>query len=221
MWIKFSLLLIISIYSLVLGLYISRRNIAKELSIKYFGLMCFSAFVWIFCMSISQISKNPQLTIILAKLFYIAATLIFIFFTYFAIHFLYTIKNYRAIRTLINTSVSIISILIFFFLIIGYKTEGSMIIEIENKTIHLIYGIYIISILIISYYILFKKFITSSGINKSRIKHLIIFTLFPFLFGVFFDWYIPFINKHYLDWIGPVFAIIMYSAIIYLLFKKN
>lgn len=222
MWIKFALLLIVSIYSLVLGLYISKRNIAKELSIKYFSLMCFSAFVWILGVAISLIAKNPIFAILIIKILYIAAILIFVFFLYFAIYFLYSIKNYRTIQTLINVSLSIIIILISFFLVTGYVADKSIIKEIRNQTIDLIYGAYIIILLTISYFILFKKLANSSGINKPLVKYLIIATLIPFSLGIFFNWYMPHVNNAYMGWwLVPLCVVTMNSSITYLIFKKD
>ena len=221
-WLKFGILVFISLLNIILGLLIFKKNSAKQKFLNYFGLMCVITGIWTISIGASLLIKNVNIYKHLVKLFYISATCIFIFFTLFAEEFIYKIYKKNTYRYLM-----LIIFLIFLILIMSNQfcvdtyTDKYGLHEIENKTIHLLYGVYIIMLSFYSYYILFLKFISSNGINKNILKFIITGTMFPLVIGIYFDWYLPQIGKHYLDWIGPIFTAIMNLSITYLLFKRD
>ncbi|MDD4289740.1 MAG: histidine kinase N-terminal 7TM domain-containing protein [Patescibacteria group bacterium] len=221
-WLKFGILIVISLLNMSLGLLIFKKNSAKQKCLNYFGLICMSTGIWAISIGSSLLIKNVGVYKLLVKLFYISATCIFIFFALFAEEFIYKIykKNIYRYLILIIFSIFLIFIVSNQFCIDTY-TDKYGLHEVENKKIHLFYGIYIIMVSLYSYYILFKKFIASNGINKNILKFIILGTLVPFVIGIYFDWYFPQIGKHYLDWIGPIFTAIMNLSIAYLLFKHD
>lgn len=221
-WLKFGVLMIIFLLNITLSILIFRKNLAKQKYITYFGIICISTGIWAISIGASLLIKNINLYKHLVKLFYISATCIFIFFLLFAEEFIYRTHKKNIYKYLIFILFAIFIILITLnqFCINTYSDQYG-IHEIENKTVHLLYGIYIIIIFIYSYYILFKKFISSDGINKKRLRFIIIGTLIPFIIGIYFDWYFPHIGKHYMDWMGPIFTAIMNFSIAYLLFKRD
>ncbi len=91
----------------------------------------------------------------------------------------------------------------------------------ENSLLLLAYGVYFMLILFISYYVLFTKYFKSQGVNRKILLWLISGTLMAFIFGIFFAWYMPYINKQHLNWIGPIASIFMNFSIFYLFFKKE
>lgn len=222
MWIKFSILMLVALLNLSLGILISIKNQGKEKFIKYFVLLYFSATIWTLGLGFALLITDANLFLIIARVFYVAATVIVLSFFMFSVHFLYSYKLNKIFKYII----SLFTLYIFYIILSGdlfigvYEYRGLMH-ELEDSILHLIYGIYFIGIMIYSHYLLFLKYRESQGINKSRLLFVIIGTLTSFVFGTFFAWYMPYINKHYLDWIGPVFVFFMTFSISYLLFKKE
>ncbi|MDD3284836.1 MAG: histidine kinase N-terminal 7TM domain-containing protein [Patescibacteria group bacterium] len=221
-YLKFFTLLIVFILDLILGIFLIWKNKSKDMSKIYFGLVCISGSLWSLFLSFSLLTTNSDLYFLNAKLYYFFATLIFIFFYYFSIVFLYKKNVISEIITyfILLGFILVIYVLFFDIFLIGVYFDKYGMHEIENKFLHLLYGFYILFILFISYVNLFVKYKKLYEINKGILFWVLISTLASFIFAIFFSWYLPHINKHYLDWIGPIFAIIMNFSIGYSLFRK-
>ncbi|MCD4705328.1 hypothetical protein K8R66_04620, partial [bacterium] len=156
------------------------------------------------------------------RVFYTATTIIILSFLMFSVNFLYSYK----VSIVFKYIIILFTLYIFYIIFSGdlfigvYEYKGLMY-ELEDRTLHLIYGIYFIGIMIYSHYLLFLKYFKSQGVNKNRSLFVIIGTTISFILGTFFAWYMPHINKHHLDWIGPIFILSMTLSIAYLLFKKD
>ncbi|MCD4705822.1 hypothetical protein K8R61_01950 [bacterium] len=221
MWLKFAILMLVAVINIVLGLIIWQRNKNKDKARFYFSLMCISAGLWSIGIGTSLLIRQVNFYLLNAQLFYLFATLIFLFFYFFSIHIIY---NYSF--RLLNYIVVLFTVFILFIIFSDYFLIGTYLDmyglhEIENKSLHLLYGLYIFILLFYSYYLLFRKYLKSQGVNKRIILFILITTSIPFVLGIIFDWYLPHINKHYLDWIGPIFVFFMTFSISYLLFKKE
>ena len=223
MWTKFAILMFVALINLGLGILVLSKNKSKEKFIKYFALMCVSAGLLSFCIALASVTLNETIFLWLVKLSFISAVFIFIFFLLFSIEFPYKDKK---VSKVFKYFVYLSTIFIFYIILsgklfIGIYQYNSSLYEMEDKFFHLIYGLYFFILLIYSYYLLFLKYHKSQGVNRSRLMFVILGALIPFIFGIFFVWYVPHINKHYLLWIGPIFSIFMTLSIGYLLFKKH
>ena len=219
---RFIILLFIAIINFVLGFLVYFKNKSRERFVKYFALMCFSAGLWSFCVALTLIIKNSDIFLWIVRGSFIFAILIFISFLLFTIEFPYRIKRINKIfKYYFYLSTFFVFYVILFKLVVGSYIYNSNLYQIENKQFHLYYGTYFLILIIYSYYLLFLKHKESQGINKKRLMLVIFGTLISFILGIFFVWFIPHINKHYLQWLGPIFSLFMTFSIGYLLFKKN
>jgi len=223
MWIKFSILMLVALLNLSLGIIILLKNKNKDKSKLYFSLMCFSAGLWSLVSALIQTITNSYYYIWIDRFIYVFTSISVFLFLFFSYEFPYRVKrisNFLRYFFISLTLIMIGMVLSSKFIFDVYYYNGNLY-QLENKTLNLIYGLYFLFFLFYSYYLLFKKYFISSGINKTRLMFVIICTFFPFIFSVLFAWYFPYIGKHYLYWIGPVFTILMNLSVGYLLFKKE
>ena len=223
MWIKFIILMFVALLNLTLGVLISVKNRGKEKFIKYFVLMCFSAGLWSLVSALIQLITNVYWYIWIDRFIYVSTSFSVLFFLFFSYEFPYRIKKIHNVLKyfiILFTFIMICLVLSNKFIFGVYQYNGTLY-QLENKSLNLIYGLYFIVFLFYSYYLLFKKYFISSGINKLRLLFVIICTFFPFILSVLFAWYFPYTGKHYLYWIGPIFTIFMNFSITYLLFKRT
>ena len=223
MLIKFSILIFVVLINFLLGTVIYLKSRSRVKFGVYFSLMCFSAALWSLCIALTLMVLNRDIFLWPVKFSFIFATLIFIFFLLFSIEFPYKDKKVSKIFKyyFYLSTIFIFYIILSNKLVIGIYQDNFGLHQMENKFLHLIYGLYFLILLIYSYYSLFLKYHKSQGVNRSRLMFVILGALIPFIFGIFFVWYVPHINKHYLLWIGPIFSIFMTLSIGYLLFKKH
>ena len=223
MWIKFSILMLVAVLNISLGLIILLKNKNKDKSKLFFSLMCFSAACWAAGIGLTRVIFNEFIFWIVVKFVYISATIIFVSFFMFCINFLYKIKK---VSNFFKIFISLFTAFIFYIILSGklfiglYKYQSNLF-EREHGGLLLVYGLYFFILLVYSYCLLFLKHKNSHGINQLRLVIVIIGTFIPFVLGIWFAWYMPYINKHYLDWMGPVFVFFMTFSISYLFFKKN
>ncbi len=222
-WLKFGVLLIISILNLILGLLIFKKNITKDRAKIYFSMMCFSASMWILASSIIQIAKNQILFLWADRFIYFFAALIIFFFWLFSNEFIYKSDKLFYTKKIIITiiTIMILSLTLSKILITGNYSLGNALYQTENKLVNLFYGIYFIALFISSCYIILKKYIKSCGINKYSLQIIMLGTIPSFIIATIFCWYLPYAGKHYLYWIGTIFALPMNFSIAYLLFKRD
>ncbi len=215
--------LVVALLNLVLVFVIYKKDKLKTKSITYFSTFCIFTFLWSISIAGTFIIQNIQLFIWLNKFSYFFAMGIFLLFFKFSIEYPYkTIKISRILKIILIAFSSLIFYYIFFNKLFSeIKLFSFGLHEIENNNILLIYGIYLIFLLLCSYYILIKKYILSQGINKTRLIIVIFGTLIPFILAMIFDWYVIYIGRYDLDRNGPFFAILMNASIAYLIFKKD
>jgi N-terminal 7TM region of histidine kinase len=223
MWIKFSILMFVALINIILGFLIIFKNKNNDKSKLYFSLMCFSAGLWSLVSALIQIISNVPYYIWVDRFIYVFTSFSVLSFLFFSYEFPYRIKRILSLLKyffIIITFLMILLVLSNKFILGVYYYNGSLY-QLENKGLNLIYGLYFIILLTYSYYLLFYKYFKSQGINKSVLKYLIHSTLIPFILSVLFAWYLPYIGKHYLYWIGPVFTIIMNYLIFRLFLGKT
>ena len=223
MWIKFSILMLVAVLNISLGLIILLKNKNRDKFSKYFFLMCLSGSLWSASIAMSLITLDKLMFLNFLRGKFIFATFIFITSLLFFIEFPYKIKKVsRILKYYIYLStIGMLYIILFSDLfadanigILGLYPTG-------NKLLHLVFALYFIVPLIYGYYILFLKHSHAQGINRSRLVFVIIGTLISFVFGIFFSWYLPYVDKHTFIWLGPIFIIFMNFSISYLLLKKR
>jgi signal transduction histidine kinase len=91
-----------------------------------------------------------------------------------------------------------------------------------DKTNYLIYAIYFVCFVLLSYYNLFRSYIKSVNIEeRSQLIFLIYGTLFGFAFGMFFNLILPYFDNYRYIFLGPLFSLAMVVSIAYSITKHR
>lgn len=220
--------IIILLISLVSNIFIGIKILQKNKGINnrantYFAFMCFVAGIWTIIDIMILHTLNNDISIILNQLVYFCTTLIIILFLLFSVEFPYKLLRIPKCMYYVLVSISLFIFYIIFSknFIIRHYYYNKILYQVVDINLNLIYGIYFITLLIFALLILLKKYILAQGINKQILKNILLATTIPYILGVFFAWYLPYIGKHYYDWIGAVSALLMNLLIAHLIFKKD
>jgi hypothetical protein len=216
------ILIIVAIFNLFLGLLIISKD-HKNYSHVYFGLMCVFGGLWTMFMGLlNSITDIRILETYILKFTWICSIFPPLFYILFSLNFPYNIKNQFKLLWLYL----IPGLLIFLSLLNSFQVET---IYFENnrlveKTIfdnYLIYAVYFFGYLLVGFFLLSKKYFSESGINKIRIKYILASTFITFLVVTLFSIILPLVNKYFYDWFSPIFTLINFIIIGYLIFLKD
>jgi signal transduction histidine kinase len=219
--IKDIILFIVSIVTAYLSLFIVR---GKNASInKSFAMYILFVGLWALGLALFDLSNNVTYSIYFAKFYYISAAAIPMFFLYFSLSFP---KNNKVSKLkhfgIISSFLALVCLIVFtkgFILTDVYLTSPKTV-KI-NDLGYLIYAIYFIIIILLSYIKLFRTYLEYRGKNQqeeSQLKLLMIGTLVPYLFGMWFDLILPYYDYSYI-WAGPPFGLAVVLVILYSIFK--
>jgi len=213
----------VGILNLILSFFVIIRDIKSNINIT-FSLAIVAVAGWAFGLAFFISSDNYDVAIIAGKLFYIAPLFIALFLLEFSIYFTLSQNNFilKKINLILIAVPLILSFLILFipnFLIkdVLYLSSGK---EIQLGILeYLVYSVYFTSCLCSTVFILYKKYKTSSGLNKLQLLYLTLSLLVASVFGIFFNLILPWLGNYQLIWIGPQFTIIFIAAISYTIVK--
>lgn len=223
MEIKFIATLIIALLNIFLGVFIYRKNRQNPGNINYAG-MCVSGGLWALSMAaLLLVSSQGQLDIV-AKLTYIFGMLPPLFYVMFAYHYPYRLWVYP--KFLIRLIYTIALALILF------SSLGTINFEISvfNNGVYtqqsvwpgfLIFAIYFFAYIIWGLFILFKKFHRIEGIYRINIKYLIAATFSTFIITGTTSVILPLLWTFAFDWLGPIFTLVHFTIVGYLIFIKS
>lgn len=216
------LLFIVSIITAYLSLFILRGK--KSYTNTVFSLFILSVGLWAFGISFFSLTDSYNLAFIYAKLYYIVAAAIPIFFLLFSLSF----PKERKVL-LVN---QIIPVLIFVFLsVVVFFIPNSVVISVSmgvSKSVSLnlfgytIYSVYFTIILLIAYINLFKSYLKykQDSETATQLKFIIGGTIIPFVFGMLFDLILPVFTYEYI-WIGPLFGFAVVLVVLYSVYKHH
>lgn len=213
--IKNILLFIVSIITAYLSLFILRGK--KTYSNKVFSVFILAVGLWAFGVSFFDIAQTEYLSLFFLKFFYISASAIPAFFLLFSLSF----PRDKKVKNSLTGSV------IASFFLISYCIEAvpnfivSKVYLTTPKSVsldhysYLFFFIYFILLLSIAYIKLIRSYTREEDKGvKVQIKFLLIGTLIPFLFGMFFNLILPIFSYSYI-WIGPLFGLVVVLVIVY------
>ena len=219
--IKNILLFIVSITTAYLSFFVVR---GKSYSNIVFAMFILSVSFWAIGLSLFDLSQEINIALIFAKFYYIAAAAIAFFYTLFALSFpnkkISTRLNIILYSLFIGTSLMII-----FYPDAMIKTltiQGdNKFVELEHYS-YLIYLIYFVGLMIFSYIKMIRTFIKVDKNKelKLQLKLILIGTLIPFIFGMFFDLILPIFSYDYI-WLGPLFGLMVVIVVIYASYKHH
>jgi len=217
--IKGILLIFISILILFLGVLMFFKH-KKSLINIWYGLVMLSGSLWSFGLFMFMYLSDLDISIIWAKIYYLAAAGIAYAFLNFAIYFPFKDINYNIkYKTLTAAPFSIMIYLIFFT---NYLIKDIEKLEWGNSIIlgsgYYFYILYFVIYILSSFIIWSIRYRTSTKIDKVRLKYILISTGIALTFGSFFNLFLPIVTYQYI-WIGPLALIIMAILIFYAIAK--
>ncbi|MEI6553415.1 MAG: histidine kinase N-terminal 7TM domain-containing protein, partial [bacterium] len=219
--IKDIILFIVSIVTAYLSLFIVR---GKDANVnKSFALYILSVGLWALGLALFDLTDNAIYALYFAKFYYISAAAIPMFFLYFSLSFPRETKVSRLrYYSILVSFVALSALIVFkdgFILKEVYLTIPKTVVI--NKTGYLTYSIYFIIIILFSYIKLFRTYLEYKGKNKeeeSQLKLLMVGTLIPYLFGMWFDLILPYFDYGHI-WAGPPFGLAVVFVILYSIYK--
>lgn len=215
-------LFLTSIITAYLSFYIIRDKV--KYSNVVFSLFILSVGMWALGIAFFDISENSELINWIVKGYYVAAAAIPLFFSLFSLSFPIKNKHIKIFETIFILSfLSLVSLIVFYpgfifkNIIVGVK--NTIVIDFPSYIVYLLYFVFLI---LISYIFLIKSFFIHRNdlVLKKQIKYIIVGTLIPFLFGMFFNLILPLYSYDYI-WIGPIFGLIVVCVVLYSIYKFN
>ncbi len=222
MEIKFIATIIIALLNIFLGIYIFKRNSSNPGNRNYAGL-CISGGLWAIFMALLYFINNNQFAYFFLKGTYIFAILPPLFYLLFAYHYPYRLWNYPPI---IIKSILFLSVILELFFVSGLLDLQSAkwvngVLE-QNVFFNdfLLFAIYFFGYVFWGLVILIKKFRRIEGVYRIRVQYLIIATILTFIIIGIISIVLPLFNNFYYDNLGPIFILLHFAVVGYLLFYK-
>lgn len=216
------LLIIAGITSLILGSLILLRNKKGRINIWFSSVVLSTAF-WTFSMLFYRLSVLN--TIIWARILYLSAALIPIFFLYFTFVFPqdeHRLKTWQ--KYLLPIPLIFVALLSLWPDMLIHKINmmpGKESTIIFNQTLHIFYGLYICVYFIWAYINLIRKYLASSGVLKIQIKFILAGTLISTLIGVTTNLIMPLLGNFSLNWLGQIAIMTLVIFTTYAIFKHH
>jgi len=215
------LLIIVPFLNLVIGFWIIKMN-SKLASNVFFGLLCISAAFWTLGMGLLHFLTDFYiLEVYILKLTVIFSALIPMFYLMFATAYPFETKIFsRRLYLITIPLIIIILVALDYFRVENiYFEQGRLIEQVVFKN-YVIFAIYFFSYLALGFYFLIKKYFTLASIYKKNVKYILFSTLITFLVVTFLSIILPLVNKYFYDWYSPIFTLINFTVIAYLIFCK-
>lgn len=218
-------ILLVALINTIYGLIVFTRNRNDKTNFSFF-ILTLSVSFWDIGMFAYRGVADQQLAIFFARLLYFAASTIPFAFLYFVFIFPNTEfkpKNWQ--KYLVPIPFVVLSII---SLVPGVLIESVVFIAgkenmiVFNPWLHMFYAVYIIFYFCWGYWLLFKKYQTTSGILRIQILYIIVGTLVSTTIGVFSNLtLLLFFNIFSLNWLGQVGTIVMITSISYSILKYH
>lgn len=217
------LIFIASFLTIIIGIFILRKNYKSPCNISYFFLCLFGGswgIVKAFQYSVTDIDLHDIIITRLIYFFGILAPLAYLIFSYY---FPYKIRTYSKLIIYIIFIIPAFLILLVFFNVLKMWDVAiiNQIIQLNIRFYEfLIFALYFFIYIFVSIVILLEKFNKVEGVYKDQIKYIIFATFITFMIlGLVNVVFLLFNNFKY-DWLGPIFMLINFFIIGYYLFYK-
>lgn len=222
MEIKFIATLVIALLNIFLGIFILKKN-PKNPGNVYFCGLCVSGGIWALTMAWLLVINNQAALNVDLKLTYIFGILPPFFYLMFAYHYPYKLWLYS------RKVIGLIYFLTTFFLLLvsvgWFNLEDSSVVDglVRQSAIFpnfLIFAIYFFFYIIWGLIILIKKYKNIEGVFKVNLKYLIAATISTFIITGITSVIMPIFDSFSFDWLGPIFTLVHFTTVGYLLFYK-
>src|SRR3989344_3047965 len=220
--VKNTLMTLVGIGNLLLSFYIFLRNRKDEIN-KIFALVTVAIAIWTVAAIIFRAIPD-YLNNVTARLLYAAPTLMPTAFLYFTAIFP---PDHIAKRALILSLPMLNIAMILFVWYTSLVIDSVRFDQIDGKIIsfgsgYLIYSLYYLLLFGFSYLFLFQKYWAATGINKIRIRFLLIGTVLTTIVGLVTNLLLPWWGIYtYYIWMGQISTLILVIMIAYAIVKHR
>ena len=197
----------------------------RNAGIVFFALIAFQVSVWsfaVFLMTSGVVAT--KFFIIGAFLHYFAGNLIFLSFFWFSVNYpkpAFLAFLFPAAISVID-GMLLIAILIPSFFFRSFHVAADLSGRINfNPAGFWIYTAYVVFLFIFAEITLFKKYFSTSGVDRLNLRYVILGTAVAGSLGVFSNLILPGLGLYFLFSTGPVFSTIFVGIISYAIFKHN
>lgn len=215
-------LIVTGIFNVFLGflIYLRNKNSQVHLSFTFFN---FSLAGWALGIVFFRIATDPNLALVWAKSYYIAASFIAASLLYFANVFPEG-KVLSLKKKLLIIIPSVIHALLIW--IPGYLTHKVIIVPDGNEMVlgkieYAIYTIYFIPFFYGALLILWGKYRRYYGSLKRQVLFVLLSVLLASIFGVVFNLILPWFGNYRLIYLGPPFTMIIFWIVTYAIIKHR
>ncbi len=207
-----------AILLLFLAFYVWLRNPKQAINISFF-VMVFGSAIWVFSNATDYVYEKLFLT----QFTYIGAILIASGFYYFSYYFPY---RRSSMNMILSWFVNIISVFLIaslfinnlFYSNINYNDVNSKVFA--GPTFH-IFNIFFIVVWILGIINLILKYKIADGIHHWQIKNTFFALSISLVAGTTTNLILPWIFDVWtFGWVGPMFSIVFFGFLSYILFKK-
>lgn len=192
----------------------------KDFVAVVFSLFALAASMWAFFLALFIGSENVSHALMYANSYYVAAAAIPVLLLIFSIYF------EGKLKTKLTHQLVFISSLPWLLIILAFLFNKNLIvdrIEIEgggskavslNQFNYTGYAIYFAFYFITTYAVLlYKVFKTKNKRNRNRLILIASGILFSYLFGMYYNLFLPYKGNYELIWVGPLFSIFMIISV--------
>ncbi len=221
---KNNILLAVSVIDLLMVIFVLSRGLKNKVNL-YFGLLMFFTFIWSISLFIARFFGNITLTHIFENITFIAGILIIIYILFFVINFPYKSVNLSWWqKVLIWLPFIIVCYLVAFgnFIIeTNYYNNWGEYVSKYNNVQFIFYFLYLVFLSVLSLFYLVRKYLSAEGIIKLQIKLLLWALIIGMGLATYFDLVLIYFGNFEYNWLGPVFSLLVNSAVFYLIFLNR
>lgn len=217
-------LLVAALVNLFMSAFVFGRGIKNRVNL-FFGLLTFFNFTWSFGLLLSRANSDMSLVSVFARSTYVSALAIILSLFYFVRNFpFYSSKINKVVSVMLWSSAALLSIFVFtngFIYDIGRAYS-----DYEYRSLYTTYGfcIYAIYFSFVALYaiiILFKKYKITEGLIRKQSKLLLLAIIVGLIFGSYFDLFIQYSGDFRLNWLGPIFTVLMNFVAFYFVISSK
>lgn len=189
-----------------------------------FSFIALSVSLWALNIAFFIRTQDINSAFIFANIYYLSAAIIPSLFFYFSLVFPHTdkklkIHNLVFLVPLIYIGVSLLD-KNFILTSIDMTSYGKE--AIINRGHYLVYTIYFVTFILISYFNLLKKYKeVGDEIEKIQIRYVLWGTGVAYVFGSIFNLLLPWLGDYSQIWLGPFFSILMVLSLVYAIIKHH
>ncbi len=217
-------LLVAGLVNLFMSAFVFGRGIKNKVNLS-FGLLTFFNFTWSFGLLLSRSMTDMYFVELCARSTYISAIAIIVALFYFVRNFPFCSGRINVIFAFILWSLTIG--LSFFVYTHGFIYDiARAYSDYEYRSFYTVYGFFIyatyfVFVAVYSVVILVKKYKITEGLVRRQLRLLLVTIIIGLIFGSYFDLFVQYSGDFRLNWLGPIFTVLMNVVVFYFIISPR